>query len=244
MEAYLANLLAMGAVLSAVAVISVKSPVNAVLWLVGAFVCVAGYLVTLGMVFIGLSYIIVYVGAIAVLFLFVVMMLSVSSLQSATAPLQAHLQTNGSTASGPKHVLTGAQRQYNSKGPYASAAVPLAIAVVAMFFTSVYQASASVSLSVPLGLLSSLNAPLATLTGSVVDTAISNPLHVTADGLLTFAYSAPDTQAWTMSQVQSLGIILYTHGGVWLILTSVLLLLAMMAPIALCMEAVAKAGRS
>ena len=47
------------------------------LFLISVFVNVAGYLVLLGIGFLGISYIIVYVGAIAILFLFVIMMLNI-----------------------------------------------------------------------------------------------------------------------------------------------------------------------
>jgi NADH-ubiquinone oxidoreductase chain 6 len=69
--------LAAGAILSGILVITSKNPVIAVLFLISAFVNAAGYLLLLGVGFIGISYIIVYVGAITVLFLFVVMMINI-----------------------------------------------------------------------------------------------------------------------------------------------------------------------
>ena len=52
------------------------SPVLAVVFLIATFVLAAIYLILLGISFIGITYIILYVGAIAVLFLFVIMMLN------------------------------------------------------------------------------------------------------------------------------------------------------------------------
>jgi len=52
------------------------SPVLAVVFLIVTFVLAAIYLILLGISFIGITYIILYVGAIAVLFLFVIMMLN------------------------------------------------------------------------------------------------------------------------------------------------------------------------
>jgi len=69
-------MLAAGAVLSGVLVITAKNPVISVLFLISVFINVAGYLVLMGVAYLGLVYIIVYVGAIAILFLFVVMMLN------------------------------------------------------------------------------------------------------------------------------------------------------------------------
>ncbi len=54
-----------------------RNPVHSVLWLILAFVSSAGLMVLLGAEFVAMILIIVYVGAVAVLFLFVVMMLDV-----------------------------------------------------------------------------------------------------------------------------------------------------------------------
>nr|MBA3578234.1 NADH-quinone oxidoreductase subunit J [Sphingomonas sp.] len=62
---------------SAVAVIFARNPVHSVLWLILAFFNAAGLMLLLGAEFIALLLVIVYVGAVAVLFLFVVMMLNV-----------------------------------------------------------------------------------------------------------------------------------------------------------------------
>jgi NADH-quinone oxidoreductase subunit J len=65
------------AVLSGALVILAKNPVHAVLFLILAFFNAAGLFVLLGAEFIAMLLVIVYVGAVAVLFLFVVMMLDV-----------------------------------------------------------------------------------------------------------------------------------------------------------------------
>jgi NADH-quinone oxidoreductase subunit J len=63
--------------LAALMVITVVNPVHSVLFLVLVFLCSAGMLFVLQLEFIPLTFIIVYVGAIAILFLFVVMMLDI-----------------------------------------------------------------------------------------------------------------------------------------------------------------------
>lgn len=65
-------------VLSAVMVISARNPVHSVLFLILAFFNAAGLFVMLGAEFIAMILVIVYVGAVAVLFLFVVMMLDIN----------------------------------------------------------------------------------------------------------------------------------------------------------------------
>ena len=62
---------------SAVMVITARNPVHSVLWLILAFFNAAGLMVLVGAEFIAMLLVIVYVGAVAVLFLFVVMMLDI-----------------------------------------------------------------------------------------------------------------------------------------------------------------------
>ena len=70
-------LFAVLAVAAAVMVIVAKNPVHAVLYLILAFFNAAGLFILLGAEFLAMILVIVYVGAVAVLFLFVVMMLDV-----------------------------------------------------------------------------------------------------------------------------------------------------------------------
>ena len=65
-------------VLSALMVISSKNPVHSVLFLILSFVNAAGLFVLLGAEFLAMILVVVYVGAVAVLFLFVVMMLDIN----------------------------------------------------------------------------------------------------------------------------------------------------------------------
>ena len=65
------------AISSAVLVISCRNPVHSVLALIATFFAIAGLFVLLGAEFLAMLMMIVYVGAVAVLFLFVVMMLEI-----------------------------------------------------------------------------------------------------------------------------------------------------------------------
>ena len=64
-------------VLTGISVIISKNPIVSVLFLIGLFLAVAGYLMILGISFIGLSYLLVYVGAVSILFLFILMLINV-----------------------------------------------------------------------------------------------------------------------------------------------------------------------
>ena len=66
------------AVLSALMVISARNPVHSVLFLILSFVNASGLFILLGAEFLAMILVVVYVGAVAVLFLFVVMMLDIN----------------------------------------------------------------------------------------------------------------------------------------------------------------------
>ena len=67
------------AVVSAIMMISSKSPVHSVLWLIVVFFTISGHYVLLNAQFLAIVNIIVYAGAIMVLFLFVVMMMNLNA---------------------------------------------------------------------------------------------------------------------------------------------------------------------
>jgi NADH-ubiquinone oxidoreductase chain 6 len=73
------NSFAILALLFAILVITSKNPVISIVYLVGVFMFTSLILILLGIKFIGLSYIIVYIGAISVLFLFIIMMIDIKS---------------------------------------------------------------------------------------------------------------------------------------------------------------------
>jgi NADH-quinone oxidoreductase subunit J len=70
-------LFAIMVIVSGALTITSRNPVHAVLWLILAFFNAAGLMVLVGAEFIAMLLVIVYVGAVAVLFLFVVMMLNI-----------------------------------------------------------------------------------------------------------------------------------------------------------------------
>jgi NADH-ubiquinone oxidoreductase chain 6 len=73
----LLDVIATLAVLSGILVIVCKNPILSVLFLIGLFLSIAGYLIVIGLNFIGLSYLLVYVGAVSILFIFILMLLNV-----------------------------------------------------------------------------------------------------------------------------------------------------------------------
>ena len=195
MNNFLLDFLALGAVLSGILVITSKNPVISVLFLISVFVNAAGYLILLGIGFIGISYIIVYIGAIAVLFLFVIMMINIK--------LTDILETGS---------------QYTKTLPLALA---IGLLFVYEFFTIIPFSFNNVSaISALLNLLTNLNELL--LNSNISST---NIVYNTFNPILA------DTTFINFLQVEAIGQGLYTYGAFWLIITSVILLLAMVAPI-------------
>ncbi len=67
------------ALVSAVMVVVSKNPVHSVLWLITVFFAISGHYIMLNAQFIGIVNLIVYAGAIMVLFLFVIMLMNLST---------------------------------------------------------------------------------------------------------------------------------------------------------------------
>src|SRR3954471_7675433 len=65
------------AILLGTLVIISKNPIVSVLFLIGLFLSISTYLIIVGLNFIGLSYLLVYVGAVSILFLFILMLINV-----------------------------------------------------------------------------------------------------------------------------------------------------------------------
>jgi NADH-ubiquinone oxidoreductase chain 6 len=71
------DILSLISVLCGILVIISKNPIVSVLFLIGLFLSISCYLIILGLNFIGLSYLLVYVGAVSILFLFILMLINV-----------------------------------------------------------------------------------------------------------------------------------------------------------------------
>jgi NADH-ubiquinone oxidoreductase chain 6 len=189
------DILAFGTLLSSILVITSKNPVIAVIFLISVFVNAAGYLILLGIGFVGISYIIVYVGAIAVLFLFVIMMINIK--------LTDILETGN---------------QYTKN-------LPLALAIGSLFifeiFTILPFTFNNVSaLSYLLEILTNINSLLLNTEIYSLTTIFNNFNTINVE--VTFT---------EFIQIESIGQGIYTYGAILLIISSVILLLAMVAPI-------------
>ena len=81
------NIIYIVSIIFSILVIISKNPIISVIFLIGLFLSIALYLIILNITFIGLSYLIVYVGAISILFIFILMLINIrlSELHSNTS---------------------------------------------------------------------------------------------------------------------------------------------------------------
>lgn len=225
MNNFLLDFLALGAILSGILVITRKNPVISVLFLISVFVNVAGYLVLLGVGFIGISYLIVYVGAIAILFLFVVMMLNLqlAELSAVGSEYTQNLPLGAIVGSLflielisilPSSFKGTPSSSFNLRGDAGlSSVIP----------------SGSASRDIQLGFLNWMNS---FILGSESEASRDSYLDIHQ----AFNPMSADTYFANFLQIQSIGQNLYTYGALWLLLTSFILLLAMVGPITLSMR--------
>ena len=189
------DILAFGTLVSSVLVITSKNPVIAVTFLIAVFVNAAGYLILLGVGFIGITYLILYVGAITVLFLFVIMMINIK--------LTDILETGS---------------QYTKN-------FPLALAIGSLFIYEIFTIMPFTFNNV--SALSSFLEILTNLNGLLLNSDTSSFINV----FNTYNPAIADTTITSFLHIQAIGHGLYTYGASLLIICSVILLLAMTAPI-------------
>ncbi|KIM35137.1 hypothetical protein M413DRAFT_432797 [Hebeloma cylindrosporum] len=212
------NLLVIGMLFSSVLSITSKNPVISVIFLITTFVSAAAYLILIGINFIGISYIVIYVGAIAVLFLFVIMMINIK--------LTDILDTG-----------------YNY-----TKNLPLAILIVTLFIFIIFQTLPfsfnNIALPFNFSPSPTVSFVLDSAKGNVEGASSSIWSYVAFDSNLisnqVFNFSnlttlinrsQSDMLLTQFEQIQVLGHNLYTYGAILLIELSIILLLAMLATI-------------
>ena len=157
-------------------VIISKNPIISVLLLIGLFLSISCYLILTGLNFIGLAYLLVYIGAVSILFLFILMLINVRISELLIDSLNSI----------PLAILLGSFFNYlvNNVLPY----------MILAFNSVLYHVSTV--------------------------TSLANVTSVTWDGYLA-----------EITHITSIGNILYGNYSIWLILTSIILLLAMVGSI-------------
>lgn len=166
-------------ILLGILVIISKNPIVSVLFLIGLFLSISCYLILIGLNFIGLSYLLVYIGAVSILFLFIVMLINVRISELLIDSINS---------------------------------IPLAI--LSGSFFNLFVNNVLPSMITYHGLLPmNPNKILANVTSPLWDGNLSETSHIT-----------------------SIGNILYGNYSIWLIITSIILLLAMVGAIVITLK--------
>jgi len=168
------------AILLGILVIVSKNPIVSVLFLIGLFLCIAAYLILTGLNFIGLSYLLVYIGAVSILFLFILMLINVRISELLIDSINS---------------------------------IPLAILIGGLFNYFVNNVLPYMVMSNNL------------LYHFTIKKQLTNVTSVSWDGYLA-----------ETSHITSIGNVLYGHYSIWLIITSIILLLAMVGAIVITLK--------
>ena len=71
------NILVVISMIGGILVITSTNPIISIFFLIMVFTCISLYLISIGLTFIGLAYLLVYVGAVSILFLFILMLIDI-----------------------------------------------------------------------------------------------------------------------------------------------------------------------
>lgn len=200
------DIISLISVLCGVLVIISKNPIVSVLFLIGLFLSISIYLIIVGLNFIGLSYLLVYVGAVSILFLFILMLINVRI---------SELLSNTSNS------------------------IPLAIIIAISFNYPVHQILPN-SMTAFKYIVDSNNTLNNNWYNHFSDYLNSIFRFKTAEldnGEIFFVTSKTwDGNLSENSHITSIGNIMYTSYSIWLILTSIILLLAMVGAIVITIK--------
>ena len=187
-------------ILLGILTISSRNPVVSVLFLIGLFVNVAGLLILVGYNFIGLAYILVYVGAVSILFLFILMLINIRV-------SELFNDTNND--------------------------LPLAGLTIIIFYYIMAQV-------LPLNFTeNSIVSYLSNSYSDIYNVQLDNELFNIVDLKQQISYAS--SKGWDNSLIEpthiaSIGNIMYTSYSMWLIVTSIILLLGMVGAIVITIK--------
>lgn len=193
-----------GSILCGIGVITTKNPILSVLYLIGLFLNVAVYLMTVGIHFIGLSYLLVYVGAVSILFLFILMLINVRI---------SELVTDNNNS------------------------IPLAIMIGSIFTFTLYRLFPS-SFNLSISIFKDNKHDGFIFNGENSSSVWEPTMQTTYNTADVNFVSAPlwDGALVELTDITSVGNVIYTVYPMWLIITSLILLLAMVGAIVITIK--------
>ncbi|BAL04879.1 NADH dehydrogenase subunit 6 (mitochondrion) [Aspergillus luchuensis] len=177
-----------------------RNPIVSVLFLIGLFVNIAGLLILVGYDYIGLSYILVYVGAVSILFLFILMLINIRISELVS-------ETNND--------------------------IPLAVITVLLFYFIIGQV-------IPSNLTdNTIVTSLSNSFSEVYNVQLDNEILNIIDLKQEIAYAS--SKSWDNSLIEfthitGIGNIMYTNYSLWLIISSVILLVGMVGAIVITIK--------
>ena len=196
------DLISLIAIICGIFVIITKNPIISVLFLIGLFLSISGYLILLGINFIGLSYILVYIGAVSILFLFILMLINIR--------ISELLNETSNT-------------------------IPLAILSTIAFNYSIYQ-----TLPYNIAVFNSYTINISNIFYDIFYYNYNDYLNKTFkfnDDIIYFVTSKSwDSNIAETTHITTIGNIIYTNYSIWIIITSIILLLAMIGAIVITIK--------
>jgi len=175
------DLLTLFSILSGILVIISRNPIVSVLYLIGLFLTISIYLMLIGLNFIGLSYLLVYIGAVSILFLFILMLIDVRV-------SELHADTNNS--------------------------IYLSIIIALIFYINVGNIL-----------------PFSINTGGIIYESLYDIISYNYESISYVISNSWDGSISETHDIINIGNILYTNYSIWLIISSLVLLLAMVGAI-------------
>ena len=197
----LLNIISLASILCGILVIISKNPIVSVLFLIGLFLNIAGYLMMLGINFIGLSYLLVYVGAVSILFLFILMLINIRI---------SELITDNNNS------------------------IPLAVMIGIFFNITLYKLLPSNAVKIVY--VDNASKSIFNALNNNVIYQLKTLFYVNNDDISLVTSQTWDGGLAESSHITSIGNILYTSYPLWLIITSLILLLAMVGAIVITIK--------
>jgi NADH-ubiquinone oxidoreductase chain 6 len=198
------DIFSLAAIVTSIFVIISKNPIVSVLFLIGLFLSISCYLITLGLNFIGLSYLLVYVGAVSILFLFILMLINVRV---------SELYVDASNS------------------------VPLAIMIIISFN---YPLNKVLPYNNEINVNYTTEGDNANLFSSIFS-YISQIISIYAKTIKSSEIKFVTSKVWDgnlseSNHITTIGNIIYSSYSIWLIITSIILLLAMVGAIVITIK--------
>jgi NADH-ubiquinone oxidoreductase chain 6 len=193
------NVISLASIFCGISVIVANNPIVSVLFLIGLFFSISCYLFMIGLGFLGLAYLLVYVGAVSILFLFILMLINVRT---------SELLSNNSNS------------------------LPLAVIFIAIPFIVIIN-----YIVLPYSLLTNNNESLF----AWIKNNMLNDVTLSKSELMNHDLFFSSDQMWEgnlidINHISGIGNIMYTNYSIWLIIASIILLLAMVGAIVITIK--------